>query len=185
MFWALISTSQAQEPTGPNLFTQETRPKAVRSAVDADQPVARTAIVTAVERVKAAVVNIHSERLSASDSFNLPAARKPMNGMGTGIIIDPRGYIVTNQHVIDDVTALRIRLGDGSSQSRRGDRPASGGRPRPHQDRPRQAVCKSCRSARRAISWSAKRSSPSATPLATNTPSASACQRPQTRCQPQ
>jgi serine protease Do len=37
--------------------------------------------------------------------------------MGTGIIIDPRGYIVTNQHVIDDVSALRIRLADGTSQN--------------------------------------------------------------------
>jgi serine protease Do len=36
--------------------------------------------------------------------------------MGTGIVIDPRGYIVTNQHVVDDVTSLRIRLSDGSSQ---------------------------------------------------------------------
>src|ERR1019366_8536146 len=43
--------------------------------------------------------------------------RKPMNGMGTGIIIDPRGYIVTNQHVVDDVSALRIRLSDGTSQN--------------------------------------------------------------------
>src|ERR1019366_4633374 len=43
--------------------------------------------------------------------------RKPMNGMGTGIIIDPRGYIVTNQHVVDDVSALRIRLADGASLS--------------------------------------------------------------------
>jgi serine protease Do len=38
-----------------------------------------------------------------------------MNGMGTGIVIDPRGYIITNQHVVDDVTALRIRLADGNS----------------------------------------------------------------------
>src|SRR5262249_10808566 len=38
-----------------------------------------------------------------------------VNGMGTGIIIDPRGYIVTNQHVIEDVSVLRIRLADGST----------------------------------------------------------------------
>jgi serine protease Do len=112
---ALICTIQAQEAVqGPNLFTNDNRSK--------DAPLTRTgarrtAIVTAVERVKNAVVNIHSERFAGSDSFAAPSARKPMNGMGTGIIIDSRGYIVTNQHVIDDVTALRIRLADGSTQN--------------------------------------------------------------------
>lgn len=80
----------------------------------------RTMVVAAIERVQAAIVNIHSERSVAqtpSDRFPVPAAPKAVNGMGTGIIIDPRGFIVTNQHVIDDVTALRIKLSDGSSHN--------------------------------------------------------------------
>src|SRR4029077_8652466 len=40
-----------------------------------------------------------------------------VNGMGTGIIIDPRGYIVTNQHVVEDVNLIRIRLSDGTTQN--------------------------------------------------------------------
>ena len=35
--------------------------------------------------------------------------------MGTGIIIDERGYIVTNQHVIAGVDSLRVTLYDGST----------------------------------------------------------------------
>ncbi|MBI3821739.1 MAG: trypsin-like peptidase domain-containing protein [Planctomycetes bacterium] len=116
-FWAVLCTIQAQEASqGPHLFTNDTRTK------DASQltrtGARKTAVVSAVERVKAAVVNIHSERAAGSgpaDAFAPPIPRKPMNGMGTGIIVDPRGYIVTNQHVVDDVTALRIRLGDGTS----------------------------------------------------------------------
>jgi serine protease Do len=117
--WAFLYSIHAQEAIqGPSLTTNETRLK------DAS-PLTRTgarknAVVSAVERIKGAVVNIHSERLagpSNGDSFSLPTARKPMNGMGTGIIIDPRGYIVTNQHVVDDVTALRIRLSDGTTQN--------------------------------------------------------------------
>src|SRR4029077_2300942 len=34
--------------------------------------------------------------------------------MGMGVIIDPRGYIITNHHVIEDVQVLRIRLADGT-----------------------------------------------------------------------
>jgi serine protease Do len=117
--WAILYTIHAQEANqGPKLFTTETRlkdaPQLTRTGAR------RTAVVSAVERVKGAVVNIHSERLAglnSGDTFSLPGARKPMNGMGTGIIIDPRGYIVTNQHVVDDVTSLRIRLADGTSQN--------------------------------------------------------------------
>lgn len=80
----------------------------------------RTAIVEAVERVRAAVVNIHSERTvpnsAPAEFFNLTPSQNRVNGMGTGIIIDPRGYIVTNQHVVDEVQVLRVRLANGATQ---------------------------------------------------------------------
>jgi serine protease Do len=78
----------------------------------------RTPIVEVVDRVKGAVVNIHSERTvksAAADEFSPGAPLSRVNGMGTGIVIDPRGYIVTNQHVVEDVNLLRIRLADGGS----------------------------------------------------------------------
>jgi serine protease Do len=79
----------------------------------------RTAIVSAIERVKAATVNIHSERTvaAAGDLYTLSPSQNRVNGMGTGIIIDPRGYIVTNHHVVEDVSVLRIRLADGTTQN--------------------------------------------------------------------
>jgi serine protease Do len=82
----------------------------------------RTAVVDVVERVRGAVVNIHSERTvrgSASEELFAHAPSNRVNGMGTGIIIDPRGYIITNQHVVDDVNVIRVHLGDGSSHSAR------------------------------------------------------------------
>jgi serine protease Do len=78
--------------------------------------VRETPMMQAVERAKASVVNIHSER-SARDrdsTFEGGSGRK-VNGMGTGIIIDERGYIVTNQHVIADVDSLRVTLHDGGT----------------------------------------------------------------------
>jgi serine protease Do len=79
----------------------------------------RTPVVDVVERVKGAVVNIHSERTvkgpATEDLFALSPSQHRVNGMGTGIVIDPRGYIVTNQHVVEDVNLIRCRLADGSS----------------------------------------------------------------------
>ena len=75
----------------------------------------RDEVVTMVERVKSAVVNIHSERLSVSDDPFGRGGPQKVNGMGTGIVLDPRGYIVTNFHVVDDVQSLRVKLSSGDS----------------------------------------------------------------------
>jgi serine protease Do len=84
-------------------------------------PARRTPVVDVVQRVKAAVVNIHSERTlqSAPDGADLSTPPGRVNGMGTGIIIDPRGYVVTNHHVVEDVSLLRVRLADGAAVSAR------------------------------------------------------------------
>ena len=78
-----------------------------------------TPVVAVVKRVRNAVVNIHSERTARADGQEELLAQAPaqnrINGMGTGIIIDPRGYILTNQHVVEEVNALRVHLADGST----------------------------------------------------------------------
>jgi serine protease Do len=78
----------------------------------------QTPVVDVVKRVKDSVVNIHSERTvrggANEELFTLAPSQHRVNGMGTGIVIDPRGYILTNQHVVDDVAVLRVRLADGS-----------------------------------------------------------------------
>jgi len=82
----------------------------------------RSPVVDVVEKVRGAVVNIHSERTVSGpndDLFHLNAPPSRVNGMGTGIIIDPRGYIVTNHHVIEDVHVIRARLSDGTTYSAR------------------------------------------------------------------
>ncbi len=82
----------------------------------------RDEVVDVYDKVKAAVANIHSERTVAApadDPFNRLVRPQQVNGMGTGIVLDPRGYILTNFHVVDDVNALRIRLHDGTGLSAR------------------------------------------------------------------
>src|SRR6185312_14384615 len=63
-------------------------------ATSASEP-RRTAIVEAVERARASIVNIHGEKtVDSADSRNGDVKRR-VNGMGTGIIVDERGYIIT------------------------------------------------------------------------------------------
>src|SRR5207237_6677608 len=39
--------------------------------------------------------------------------RQPSRGVGSGFIVDPKGYILTNQHVIEDATRIKVRLQTG------------------------------------------------------------------------
>lgn len=64
----------------------------------------RDEVVDVYERVKASVVNIHSERTVNSPSDD-PFSRTPVrpqqvNGMGTGIVLDPRGFILDRKSVV-------------------------------------------------------------------------------------
>ncbi len=85
------------------------------AADDAENP-RETPVVRAVRIAKSSVVNIHSEK-TASDEDSLfgSAKGRKINGMGTGIVVDERGYIVTNHHVVDGVDSLRVTLVDGST----------------------------------------------------------------------
>ncbi len=75
-----------------------------------------TPLVRAVKRAKTSVVNIHSQKTTYGENalFSSSKGRK-VNGMGTGIVIDPRGYIVTNHHVVHGVDSLKVTLVDGST----------------------------------------------------------------------
>ncbi|MFL6570100.1 MAG: S1C family serine protease [Chthoniobacterales bacterium] len=89
--------------------------------------------VLAVAKVLPAVVNIDTERVvrrRVRDPFEDFAAqyfgnfrskpreiRQTLQSLGTGFIVDPAGYIVTNQHVVERAADLKIEvtLSDGKT----------------------------------------------------------------------
>ncbi len=79
----------------------------------------RTAVVEAVEKTKRSVVSISSEKKATSHSrwpFSAEENQHPrVSGMGSGVVIDPRGYILTNHHVVDKVQGIEVQLFDGTS----------------------------------------------------------------------
>ena len=79
-----------------------------------------TAAVRAVRRITPAVVNIRSEKTVSGENV-LYATRdgQKVSGMGTGVVVDRRGYIVTNYHVIAGVDWLRVTLSDGGIHTAR------------------------------------------------------------------
>jgi serine protease Do len=73
-------------------------------------PANENLIVDAVEKVSKSVVNIASVRMVQDQLFRI----FPVEGVGSGIIVDGKGFILTNNHVIDEAQKLRITLKDGN-----------------------------------------------------------------------
>jgi serine protease Do len=55
------------------------------------------------------IVNIASVRMLHDQLFRV----FPVEGVGSGVIIDEKGYVLTNNHVIDDAERLKVTLADG------------------------------------------------------------------------
>ncbi len=104
------------------LFAQTPSPLPSPSPTDpASEPV-----VLAVAKVMPAVVNINAERVvrrQIRDPFEDFAAeffgtyrsqprevRQRLQSLGSGFIVDPAGYIVTNEHVVQRAADLRIEV---------------------------------------------------------------------------
>lgn len=80
------------------------------------------------KRVEPAVVNIETTQAAPEtsekdedkedqtnpllDMFRRPQ-RRPSRGVGSGFIINPKGYILTNYHVIEDASRINVRLQSG------------------------------------------------------------------------
>lgn len=67
-------------------------------------------ITNAIEKVSKDVVNIASVRMVKDQLLRI----FPIEGVGSGVIIDKKGYILTNNHVIERADKLKITTTDGN-----------------------------------------------------------------------
>jgi S1-C subfamily serine protease len=66
-------------------------------------------IINAVEKVTPSVVNISTVRIIQDFLFH----PQPVQGMGSGFIIDPKGYVVSNSHVVTGSQKVTVTMADG------------------------------------------------------------------------
>jgi S1-C subfamily serine protease len=70
-----------------------------------------SAITRAAEKVSPAIVTIAVS--GAAGNPNDPFGSIPQSGVGSGVIFDSNGWIITNKHVAADATTLTVTLEDG------------------------------------------------------------------------
>lgn len=71
------------------------------------------AVISAVEKAGPSVVNVSTVRLAQDAFFNTV----PVTGMGSGIVMDEEGYVLTNHHIIENVERLAVTFSNGKRLS--------------------------------------------------------------------
>jgi len=91
-----------------------------RPVAPATTPAAPVSYAEAVNRAAPAVVSIYTQSLQPPLKNPNPASRPGLrylyrmrSDMGSGVLLSEDGYILTNQHVVNQVQNIRISLWDG------------------------------------------------------------------------
>jgi serine peptidase DegS len=105
-------------------FAKPAAPPIVPAALPIREAESRTSFADAVARASPAVVNIYTARVISDTQRrtpsnpllreNLPAAKQRVEGsLGSGVVVDAQGHIITNDHMIRDADQVRVQLADG------------------------------------------------------------------------
>jgi serine protease Do len=122
-----LGIAAAQKSGGAN-------PPATVKIAEQNEP-SRTGFAPVVKRVLPAVVSVSSTKIvktsgrdqqgqqldpffrqffgdnSGGQQFNLPDEQRS-EGVGSGVIVSPEGYVLTNNHVVDGATTVMVKLSD-------------------------------------------------------------------------
>jgi S1-C subfamily serine protease len=91
------------------------RGTSIESAAAMADPVSVTTVVglpslrDVVEQIRPAVVSVQVQQVTTNSRMR-PIA---VEGTGSGVIVDPSGYIVTNNHVVESARQIQVTLVDG------------------------------------------------------------------------
>jgi len=124
--YALVFTCLALGSAGGYLVESAVRPVHAEQKVVPVVPQELTSYRTIVKGVVPAVVSIES-KVKARRSLRFRADRDGTVelGLGSGVIVDPKGVILTNYHVVDGADFVEVHLPDGrkfTSQDMAGDK---------------------------------------------------------------
>ncbi len=121
--WFVIGTLRPQ-------WLERSTGSAVVPVLESTSPAATTAASSyrsAAQAAAPAVVSISTSKAPARNPYaddpwfrffyGEQAVPQPQTGLGSGVIVSPAGYLLTNHHVIEDADEIEVQLSDGRKAS--------------------------------------------------------------------
>lgn len=109
-----LAASPAGQATATGASGSQSSPvPSAPAVVGGAQVYSEDLVVGVYERVSPSVVNITNSRIRQSTLGEEEVPR----GTGSGFIVDPRGWIVTNAHVVEGAQALDVTFAEGTTVS--------------------------------------------------------------------
>ena len=71
------------------------------------------AVINAAEKVSPSVVHITVSQKVSGRQFRQVRSPQEVQGSGSGFVVTPDGFILTNSHVVHDASKIEVTLGDG------------------------------------------------------------------------
>lgn len=104
---AVYGTSRSEQNAGS--------PAPVPGGMEVGGSSAHSQVVEAIRRVGPAVVKVSTELAGPADELFTPPLGFKLQGQGSGIVIDDKGHILTNQHVVQDAKSITVQFPDGKT----------------------------------------------------------------------
>lgn len=120
--WFVVATLKpewlSQRPNTTRLVSVFESAQTERTAL-----VEATSLSNAAKAASPAVVSISTSKQAPESPhadepwfrffFGEPDGSQPQAGLGSGVIVSPQGYILTNNHVIEEAEEIEVQLSDG------------------------------------------------------------------------
>ena len=101
------NSSNSKRTTAPTTVLPTTATTA-NTTGNSPRVVKTTDVKTILAKVEPGVVSVNTKGFDPNDFFGAV----PQSGAGTGMVISPDGYILTNNHVIDNATSIKVTFPD-------------------------------------------------------------------------